>query len=156
MRYLLFIGVAAVAALAAPVSAQFLGKPDSPPRSAPSVAQQFWAPKPSETTPYVAPNKVHWKLSEILAAHRGQSDWLQPLVRNPEQEADYISLGAGKKTKAKMYADDRVMWIVQDGAMRVSIEGFEPFIATKGFMVTVPYRNIYTIETIGDKPSLRL
>lgn len=156
MRYLLFIGVAAVAALAAPVSAQFLGKPDSPPRSVPSVAQQFWAPKPSETTPYVAPNKVHWKLSEILAAHRGQSDWLQPLVRNPEQEADYISLGAGKKTKAKMYADDRVMWIVQDGAMRVSIEGFEPFIATKGFMVTVPYRNIYTIETIGDKPSLRL
>jgi hypothetical protein len=67
MRYLLFIGVAAVAALAAPVSAQFLGKPDSPPRSAPSVAQQFWAPKPSETTPYVAPNNVHWKLSFVVA-----------------------------------------------------------------------------------------
>ncbi len=155
MRYLLYIGVVAAAAVAMPVSAQFLGKPESPPRSAARVAQQYWAPKPSAPTPYVAPNKVHWKLSEILATHRGQSDWLQPLVRNPEQESDYISLGAGKKTKPQMYADDRVMWIVQDGAMRVSIEGQEPFIATKGFMVTVPYRNIYTIETIGDKPSLR-
>jgi mannose-6-phosphate isomerase-like protein (cupin superfamily) len=155
MRYLLWLGIAAAAATGMPVSAQFLGKPDDPPRSAPSVEGGYWAPKPSKPTPYVAPNKVHWKLSAILAAHRGRTDWLQPLVRNAEQEADYISLGAGTKTKRQMYADDRVLWIVQDGAMKVSIDGFEPIVATKGFMVSVPYRNYYTIETIGDKPSLR-
>ncbi len=153
MRYLLCMVIAAATAM--PASAQFLGKPDDPPRSTPRMEAGFWAPKPSVSAPYEAPNKVHWKLSEILAAHRGRTDWLQPLVRNAEQEADYISLGAGRKTKKQMYADDRVMWIVQDGAMRVSIDGLDPFIATKGFMVSVPYRNYYTIETIGDKPSLR-
>jgi len=146
---------AVVALLAAPASAQFAGREDPMPVTAPKLADAYWSAKPTKPTPYVAPNKVHWKLSEILAAHRGQSDWVQPIIRNPEQDADYISLGAGKKTKRRMYADDRVVWIVQDGMMRVSIDGVEPFVATKGFMVNVPFRHFYSIETIGDKPSLR-
>ena len=146
---------AVVALLAAPASAQFAGREDPMPVTAPKLADAYWSAKPTKPTPYVAPNKVHWKLSEILAAHRGQSDWVQPIIRNPEQDADYISLGAGKKTKRRMYADDRVVWIVQDGAMRVSIDGVEPFVATKGFMVNVPFRHFYSIETVGDKPSLR-
>jgi len=135
--------------------AQFNGREDPMPVTAPKLAEPYWSAKPTKPTPYTAPNKVHWKLSEILAAHRGQTDWDQPIVRNPEQDADYISLGAGKKTKRRMYADDRVVWIVQDGTMRVSIDGVEPFVATKGFMVNVPFRHFYSIETIGDKPSLR-
>ena len=31
-------------------------------------APTFWAAKPARLTPFVAPNRVHWKLSEILAA----------------------------------------------------------------------------------------
>lgn len=135
--------------------AQFNGREDPMPVTAPKLAEPYWSAKPTRPTPYTAPNKVHWKLSEILAAHRGRTDWDQPIVRNPEQDADYVSLGAGKKTKRRMYADDRVVWIVQDGAMRVSIDGVEPFVATKGFMVNVPFRHFYSIETIGDKPSLR-
>jgi mannose-6-phosphate isomerase-like protein (cupin superfamily) len=123
--------------------------------SAPVLPEAYWSAKPTTPTLYAAPNKVHWKLSEIVAAHRGKTDWVQPIVRNPEQDADYISLGVGKKTKRRMYADDRVVWIVQDGAMRVSIDGQEPFVATKGFMVNVPFRHFYSIETVGDKPSLR-
>ena len=125
------------------------------PVTAAKLSEPYWSAKPTKATPYVAPNKVHWKLADILAAHRGKSDWTQPIVRNPEQDADYISLGVGKKTKRKMYADDRVVWVVQDGAMRVSIDGVAPFVATKGFMVNVPFRHFYTIETVGDTPSLR-
>ena len=138
-------------------TAQFVADPkaDPMPVTGPRVPENYWSAKPTATTPYVAPNKVHWKLSDVLAAHRGRSDWVQPIVRNPEQEADYISLGAGKKTKSRMFADDRVVWIVQDGSMRVTIDGAEPFTATKGFMVNVPFRHFYTIETIGDRPSLR-
>ena len=141
--------------LAASASAQFAGREDPMPVTAPKIAEAYWSAKPTKATPYTAPNKVHWKLSEILAAHRGKSDWVQPILRNPEQDADYISLGVGQKTKRKMYADDRVVWIVQDGAMRVSIDGVEPFVATKGFMVNVPFRHFYSIETVGDRPSLR-
>jgi len=144
-----------LSALAASANAQFAGREDPMPVTAPKIAEAYWSAKPTKATPYTAPNKVHWKLSEILAAHRGKSDWVQPILRNPEQDADYISLGVGQKTKRKMYADDRVVWIVQDGAMRVSIDGVEPFVATKGFMVNVPFRHFYSIETVGDRPSLR-
>jgi mannose-6-phosphate isomerase-like protein (cupin superfamily) len=44
---------------------------------------------------------------------------------------------------------------VQDGQIRFTIEGQEPFVATKGFLVQVPKRLIYSMETVGDRPSLR-
>ena len=107
-----FFCVAAFA-ISGSAAAQEPVQPPSPAR----MAGEYWAAKPAKLTPYIAPNKPHWKLSDILAAHRGQSDWVQPIVRNEDQEADYISLGAGKKTKAQFYADDRIVFIVQDGAI---------------------------------------
>ena len=155
MKSKLFIA-AATAALLTPLaaSAQFLGKEDNPVTSFPKGAI-FWSPKPTVPTPYVAPNKPHWKLSEILAAHKGQGDWVQPIVRNKDQEGDYISMAPGKKTKQKMYSDDRVVFIVWDGSLRVSIDGYAPFTATKGFMVNVPFRHLYTLESVGTTPALR-
>ena len=155
MKQSVHLGVAALALAAAGIAvAQTPGKEDLP-VTAPKLAATYWSAKPTTPTPYAAPNKVHWKLSEILASHRGQSDWVQPIVRNNEQDADYISLGAGKATKPRFYADDRVVFIVQDGAIKVTIEGVEPFTATKGFMVNVPFRHVYTLETAGNTPSLR-
>lgn len=122
---------------------------------APRMTGQFWAYKPASLPTYTAPNKPHWKLSEILAAHRGQSDWVQPLVRNHDQEADYISLGPGGKTKPRFYANDRLVFIVQDGAIKVTIDGTEPFTAPKGFMVNVAARHVYSLETVSSTPSLR-
>ena len=39
--------------------------------------------------------------------------------------------------------------------MKVTIEGQEPFVATKGFLVQVPYRVPYSMETVGDEPAMR-
>ncbi len=64
-------------------------------------------------------------------------------------------MAPGEKTKKQFFADDRVFWIVQSGRMRVSIDGQEPFVATKGFMVQVPHRVPYSIETEGSEASLR-
>ena len=156
MRILLIPGMLAAAVLTASTAAAQFVPPSQPMAQVDGakMTQQFWSPKPAPT-PYKAPNKVHWKLAEILGAHRGQTDWDQPLVRNAEQVADYISLVAGQKTKAKMYADDRIVFIVQDGSLRVSIDGMDPFTATKGFIVTVPFRHVFTLEAMGDKPALR-
>ena len=40
-----------------------------------------WAPKPN-ASPFVAPDKAWWKLSEILAAHAGQKDWTEAIVHD--------------------------------------------------------------------------
>ena len=64
-------------------------------------------------------------------------------------------MAAGAKTPRQFHQDHRVWWVVQDGQIRFTIEGQEPFVASKGFMVQVPKRLIYSLETVGDRPSLR-
>ena len=54
-----------------------------------------------------------------------------------------------------MNADTREWWVIQDGQIRFTIDGEEPFVASKGYLVQVPYRTMYTMETVGDRPSLR-
>ncbi|WP_116810315.1 cupin domain-containing protein [Steroidobacter cummioxidans] len=114
-----------------------------------------WSAKPVQATPWTAPNKPHWKLSDVLAKHAGQRSWQEAIVSDRDFVAKYISMAPGEKTPRQFFADDRVFWFVQSGRMRVSIDGQEPFVATKGFMVQVPYRTSYSIETEGSEPSLR-
>ena len=95
------------------------------------------------------------ELSELLAKHKGQTDWTETLVKTKDFIGQYISMGPGKKTKTVFYADDRVFWFIQAGKIRFNIEGQKPFIATKGFMVEVPFRIPYSMETVGNEPSLR-
>jgi mannose-6-phosphate isomerase-like protein (cupin superfamily) len=121
-------------------------------RTAPLTA---WAPQPVKPAPYLAPNKPLRKFVDILARHHGQADWAETEVLTRDFIGQYVSMAPGKKTKTLFYADDRVYWVVVSGQMRVTIEGTESFIATKGFLVQVPYRVPYSMETIGDAPSLR-
>jgi mannose-6-phosphate isomerase-like protein (cupin superfamily) len=117
--------------------------------------QLVLAPKLSKLSEYVAPHKPHTKLTEVLAKHKGQTDWVEPVVDDDNLHADYISMGPGKKTPRRMNADTREWWVIQDGQIRFTIDGQEPFVASKGYLVQVPYRNMYQMETVGDRPSLR-
>jgi hypothetical protein len=50
-----------------------------------------WAAKPT-LSPFVAPNRPHWKLAEILGSDAGQKSWSQLLMRDPGGlTAKYIS-----------------------------------------------------------------
>lgn len=113
-----------------------------------------WAPKP-DASPFVAPNKPWWKLSEILAAHTGQKDWREPIVRDSALSATYIQMAPGEKTKTMLYADSSIEWVVEAGQIRFSIQGQEPFVASHNFVVAVPARTAFSLETVGDAPSLR-
>lgn len=120
-----------------------------------TLPQSFWSPKPSKLAPYTAPNRPIWRLADMMAGHHGRADWVQPIIRNPDQDADYISMAPGRKTAPQAFADDRVVFFVQAGALRVTMDGVAPFVATKGFMVDIPFRRFYTLETVGSEPSLR-
>ena len=125
------------------------------PQNAPKIWYS-WSPKPVPLTEWKAPNKPIWRLNEIMDSHKGKADWDQPVVRDQDYAADYISLAPGAKTKAQFWADDRIFWYVASGQIRFHIEGQEPFVASKGWLVQVPYRNIYWMETVGAEPSVRL
>ena len=74
----------------------------------PPASRLVWAAKPVPPTVYESPNRLIWRLSEILAAHQGQASWRLPVVKTRDFEADWISMAPGEKTKTVFYADDRV------------------------------------------------
>jgi mannose-6-phosphate isomerase-like protein (cupin superfamily) len=115
-----------------------------------------WSPKATEPGDWKPPHKPHTKLTDLLARHRGHADWVETLVDDDTLHANYISMGPGGRTPRRMNADTREWWVVQDGQIRFTIDGQQPFVASKGYLVQVPYRTMYTMETVGDQPSLRL
>jgi mannose-6-phosphate isomerase-like protein (cupin superfamily) len=121
----------------------------------PQNSRLVWAAKPVPPTLYTGPNRLIWRLSDVLAAHKDQASWEQEVARTRDFNGWYISMAPGEKTKTGFYADDRVFWVVEAGQMRVHIEGQEPFLATKGFLVQVAPRLTYSMETVGNEPVLR-
>ena len=124
----------------------------------PALAQEVfyaWAPKPTAPEGWKAPNRPVWRLADILAAHSKQKSWVHPVVRDLDYAADYIQMAPGEKTRTLFYADDRTFLVVWSGQIRFTIQGQQPFVASKGFFVQVPYRTPFGMETVGDEPSLR-
>jgi mannose-6-phosphate isomerase-like protein (cupin superfamily) len=114
-----------------------------------------WAPKSTAQSPWKSPHKPVWRLREILAAHQGQAAWTEQIVLDQDYDAKYIQMAPGEKTRTRFWADDRIFFVVWDGQIRFTIQGQQPFVATKGFLVQVPYRTPYSMETVGSAPSLR-
>ncbi len=100
-------------------------------------------------------HRPHTKLADVLARHASQKDWAETVVDDESLVAQWISMGPGQKTPRRMNGDTREWWIVQSGALKFTVEGREPVVATKGVMVQVPYRTLYQIESVGDEPALR-
>src|SRR4029077_6668005 len=92
-----------------------------------------WPPLPVEPTPWIAPNKPITKLSELRSKHAGQPNWTETVVSDNLFRADYTSMAPGGKAPRRPHPDNRAWWIVQDGEIRFTIEGQEPFVASKGF-----------------------
>jgi mannose-6-phosphate isomerase-like protein (cupin superfamily) len=123
----------------------------------PALAQDVmyaWSPKPDKLTPYGG-NRPITRLPAVLARHKGQPRWSEQVVLTKRYDVKWIQAAPGDKEATKYYGDDRVVWMVWGGQIRFTIAGQEPFVATKGFLVQVPQRTRYSMETIGSEPSLR-
>ena len=120
-----------------------------------AAEQPSWAPKPVAIPKYVPPHKPHVKLSELRARHKGQPEWREEIVSDDLLHAEYIQSQPGSKVSPRFHPDTREWWVVEGGRIRFDIEGQDPFVAVKGSMVQAPMQTIYSMETIGDEPSLR-
>jgi len=114
-----------------------------------------WAPKPNAPREYAGANRLITRLDEVLAKHKGQANWTEDVVETDRYSAKWISMAPGEKTRTQFFADDRTFWVVWGGQVRFTIQGQAPFVATKGFLVQVPLRVPYSMETVGNEPSLR-
>lgn len=114
-----------------------------------------WAPQPTTLAPFGQPNRPLWKMTDVVAKHAKERSWAETVVLTRDFIGQYIQSAPGERTPTQFFADDRVFWVVLSGQIRFSIAGQKPFVARKGFLVQVPYRVPYSLETVGDAPSLR-
>jgi mannose-6-phosphate isomerase-like protein (cupin superfamily) len=129
---------------------------DAPPRGAPARDEPLLVLAPKAASPgWTGVHRPHTKLSDVLARHAGAADWAETVVDDESLHAQWISMAPGAKTPRRMNGDTREWWIVQSGTLEFRVEGREPVIATKGFLVQVPFRTLYEIENVGNEPALR-
>jgi quercetin dioxygenase-like cupin family protein len=119
------------------------------------VPTSVWAPKPVKTPGYTGIHKPWIKLADLKAKHKGQSTWRELLVNDGRLTAEYISAAPGSRVGRRFHPDTREWFAVVEGELRVEIEGQEPFTVTRGSLVNIPRQTIYSLETIGNGPSLR-
>ena len=113
-----------------------------------------WSPKPDKLPPY-GKNKPVTRLPAVLAKHKGEARWSEQVILTKRYDTKWIQAAPGDKSPTTYWGDDRVIWVVWGGQIRFTIEGQQPFVATKGFLVQVPQRVRFSMETIGSEPSLR-
>ncbi len=140
------LGVAiAVCGLAAAPRAQ-------PPRPTPTAV---WAPKLVRTPAYPPRHKPRVALAEIKARHAGEANWRELIVDDGRLTGEYVAAAPGTKTDKRFHPDTREWFAVVEGELKVEIEGQPAIAATRGSLVNIPRQTMYTVETVGDKPSLR-
>jgi mannose-6-phosphate isomerase-like protein (cupin superfamily) len=130
------------------------GVPAPPPRVTQDAPVMLLSPK-AKSPGWTGVHRPHTKLADVLARHEGKADWAETVVDDESLFAQWISLGPKQKTPRQMNGDTREWWIVQSGSLKFTVDGREPVVATKGFMVQVPFRTLYQIENVGDTPALR-
>ena len=99
--------------------------------------------------------KPVYHIADIIAAHKGQTDWEQPVVKDAWFFIQYISMGPGKKTPISFQGDTAILFIINSGKVRFTFKDFPPIEAGEDGLVSIPARIPYSIETISDTPSIR-
>jgi len=122
-------------------------------------AKIFYAPKPIQPMPYVAPMKPLVRLADLKAKHAGQANWTELVVYDKNNRAEVISAAPGSKVPRHLHSDAPEYWVVQEGRIRFEIEDppgkFKYFEAGKGDLVLAPERHLHSLEVIGSEPAIR-
>ena len=113
-----------------------------------------WSPKPTQPAPYVNGMKPLTKLSDVLADKDPAESWRHKVVDDQNIKAAWVGLKPGDSMRTRLVADHRTAFIVWEGSVQVAAQGQTTFIATKGTMIQVPFRNTFTLTNVGATPSL--
>jgi mannose-6-phosphate isomerase-like protein (cupin superfamily) len=121
-------------------------------------ARIFYAPKPIQPAPYLAPMQPLVHLADLKAKHKGQVNWNELVVYDKNNRAEVTSAAPGSKVPRQLHSDAPEYWVVLEGRIRFEIE--DPpgqfFEAAKGDLVLAPERHLYSLEVIGTEPAIRL
>ena len=84
-------------------------------------ARQWWVNK--DKPGQFGKNKVHIKLPDLKARHKGEPGWSEVVVDDENYHATYNQGAPGTKLTPRMRPDTREFFVVVEGEMRFSLEG---------------------------------
>lgn len=122
-------------------------------RPVPPHAQTWWALK-------AAPGQYgtqvpHVTLAALKAQHAGQPTWSVVVVNDDQYQAEYRSSAPGSRISPRLHPDTREFFVVVEGQLRVTLEGQPaPVLATRGSVVNIPRKTLYSVEVVGEVPAL--
>lgn len=116
-------------------------------------AEQWWVEK-TEGGVYHPPMRPLWRLADLQRMHAGQSNWQQPIIKDPEQEATYYSAAPGSRFEAMIHPDTPTMFVVIAGEIRFEVEGQAPVVATRGSIVNIMKTTVFSYAVAGDRNAL--
>jgi mannose-6-phosphate isomerase-like protein (cupin superfamily) len=100
-------------------------------------------------------NRLHIKLTDLKARHKGQSTWTEVVVDDDNFHSTYNSGAPGTRISTRMRPDTREFFVIVEGEMRFTLEGQPaPIVATRGSVVNIPKKIPYSAEVIGSAPAL--
>ena len=117
------------------------------------VVRMGWAPKPTILPPYDGPHQPVTNYDKVMAAHKGEIRWSHDVVKTTRFHGEWVQMASGDSTPMMFYGDDRTFWVVWDGQVRFTIDGETPFVASKGFLVQVPFRVPFKLDVVGNRPA---
>lgn len=115
--------------------------------------ETWWVNK-TEGGVYHVPNRPLWKLADLKNMHAGQSNWSEPIIKDPEQEASYNSAAPGSKFGRRLHPDTHTLFVVIAGEVRFDVEGQGTIDATRGSVVNILKSTIFSYEVGGDQNAL--
>ena len=127
--------------------------------SSPGPQKVFFAPKPIQPAPYLAPMKPLVRLADLKAKHKGNANWAETLVLDHNNRAEVISAAPGSKVPRHLHSDAPEYWVVETGRIRFEIEDppgkFQSFEAVPGDLILAPERHLHSLEVVGSEPAIR-
>ncbi len=115
--------------------------------------ENWWVPK-SEGGVYHAPMRPIWKLADLKAAHAGQANWQELIIKDPEQEATYNSGAPGEKFGPRLHPDTPTMFVVVAGQMHFDVEGQAPVTAGRGSIINIMHTTVFSYAVEGNSNAL--
>ena len=156
--FALLAGALTVPVLQSPAQGQVAQAPAAPPpagrggRGGRGPAELWYINKGKVN--YAAPMKPLTRLSDLLAAHRGQNNWQQQIISDGLQDVTYNSAAPGTKVTPRMHIETAVSFVVIRGSINFSVEGQQPVTATRGGIVNIKNNTIYSFDVAGAENAL--
>jgi mannose-6-phosphate isomerase-like protein (cupin superfamily) len=115
--------------------------------------RQWWVAK--ATPGQYGTNKPHIKLPDLKARHKGKATWKEVVVNDENYYVEYHQGAPGTRIAPLMHPDTREFYAVVEGQVRFTLEGqSDPILATRGSIVNIPRRTVYSAEVVGSTPAL--